>query len=190
MRVFQAVSLGAAAVILTGSVATAQSLADVAARERERRKGKLQGAAKVIDEEELRKAGGNVASPAATDAGTGTTGTSTAATTPGQGDTAAGATTAGATPPAKAADEKSPEQIKAEETAAWRQKLDLARKQVAVYQDLMRALQADLNDMSGGVYTPRRAAAQTNLEKTQGELAATQQTITDLEAEGRRNGYN
>ena len=182
MRVFQAVSLGAAAVILTGSVATAQSLADVAAREREKRKGKPQGTTKVIDEEELRKAGGNVSSPAATDAGTGTASTTT---TPGQGDAAAGAKA-----PAKAGDEKSPEQIKAEQMAAWRQKLDLARKQVAVYQDLLKALQADLNDMSGGVYTPRRAAAQNNLEKTQGELATTQQTIADLEAEGRRNGYN
>lgn len=179
MRVFQAVSLGAAAVILTGSVATAQSLADVAAREREKRKGKPQGTTKVIDEEELRKAGGNVSSPAATDAGTGTASTTT---TPGQGDAAKA--------PAKAGDEKSPEQLKAEQMAAWRQKLDLARKQVVVYQDLLKALQADLNDMSGGVYTPRRAAAQNNLEKTQGELATTQQTIADLEAEGRRNGYN
>jgi hypothetical protein len=184
MRVFQAVSLGAAAVILTGSVATAQSLADAAAREREKRKGKTQGTAKVINEEELRKAGGTVASPAATEAGTVSTGaTSTTATTPGQGDAAAGAK-------APAADEKSPDQIKAEQMAAWRQKLDLARKQVAVYQDLIKALQADLNDMSGGVYTPRRAAAQTNLEKTQGELSVTQQTVADLEAEGRRNGFN
>lgn len=185
MRVLQAVSLGAAAVILTGSVATAQSLADAAARERAKRKGKPQGAAKVIDEEELRKAGGNVASPAATDTGTGTTSaSSTTAATPGQADAA------GAKPPAKAADEKSPEQIKAEQMAAWRQKLDLARKQVGVYQELIKALQSDLNDMSGGVYTPRRASAQTNLEKTQNELAAAQQTVADLEAEGKRNGYN
>jgi hypothetical protein len=182
MRIFQAVSLGAAAVILTGSVATAQSLADAAAREREKRKGKTQGTTKVINEEELRKAGGNVASPAATDAGTGSTGT---ASTTATNDAAAGAK-----PPAKAADEKSPDQIKAEAMAAWRQKLDLARKQVGVYQDLIKALQSDLNDMSGGVYTPRRASAQTNLEKTQGELAATQQTVADLEAEGKRNGYN
>jgi hypothetical protein len=184
MRVFQAVSLGAAAVILTASAATAQGLADAAAREREKRKGKAQGSAKVITEEELRKAGGNVSSPAATDGGTGTSGTSTTGTTPGQGDA-----TAGAKPPAKAADEKSPEQIKAEQTAVWRQKLDLARKQVGVYQDLIKALQSDLNDMSGGVYTPRRAAAQTNLEQTQKELLAAQQTVADLEAEGQRNGY-
>jgi hypothetical protein len=177
MRVLQAVSLGAVAVILAGSVATAQSLADAAARERAKRKGKTQGSTKVIDEEELRKAGGNVASPAATDGGTGTA-------APGQGDG-----TAGAKPPAKATDEKSPAQIKAEQAAAWRQKLDLARKQVGVYQDLIRALQLDLNDMSGGVYTPRRAAAQTNLEKTQKELQAAQQTVADLEAEGQRNGY-
>jgi len=43
--------------------------------------------------------------------------------------------------------------------------------------------------MSGGVYTPRRASAQTNLEKTQRELQAAQQTVADLEAEGARNGY-
>lgn len=183
MRVLQAVSLGAAAVILTGSVASAQSLADAAARERERRKAKPQGSTKVINEEELRKAGGNVASPAATDTA-GSTGTSsTTATTPGQADAA------GAKPAAKG-DEKSPEQIKAEQMAAWRQKLDLARKQVGVYQDLIKAVQADLNDMSGGVYTPRRAAAQTNLEKTQGELTVAQQNVADLEAEGKRNGFN
>ena len=174
MRVFQAVSLGAAAVILTGSAATAQGLADAAAREREKRKGKTHGSAKVITEEELRKAGGNVASPAATETGT---------STPGPGDAA------GAKPPAKATDEKSPDQLKAEQTAAWRAKLDLARKQVVVYQDLIKALQSDLNDMSGGVYTPRRASAQANLEKTQSELLAAQQTVADLEAEGRRNGY-
>src|SRR5207344_2883250 len=93
MRILQAVSLGAAALILTGSVASAQSLADAAAREREKRKGKSQGSVKVIDEEELRKAGGNVASPAATDTGTATSSTATA---PAQGDAAAGAK-----PPAK-----------------------------------------------------------------------------------------
>ncbi len=178
MRVLQAVSLGAAAVILTGSVAAAQGLADAAAREREKRKGKPHSSAKVITEEELRKAGGNVASPAATDTGASTTGA-----TPGQD------ANAGAKPAGKATDEKSPEQIKAEQTAAWRQKLDLARKQVGVYQDLIKALQSDLNDMSGGVYTPRRASAQTNLEKTQRELLAAQQTVADLEAEGQRNGY-
>ncbi len=171
-------SLGAAAVILTGSVAAAQGLADAAAREREKRKGKPHSSAKVITEEELRKAGGNVASPAATDTGASTTGA-----TPGQD------ANAGAKPAGKATDEKSPEQIKAEQTAAWRQKLDLARKQVGVYQDLIKALQSDLNDMSGGVYTPRRASAQTNLEKTQRELLAAQQTVADLEAEGQRNGY-
>ena len=176
MRVLQAVSLGAAALILTGSAATAQGLADAAAREREKRKGKTHGSAKVITEEELRKAGGNVASPAATETGT---------STPGPGDA-----TAGAKPPAKATDEKSPDQLKAEQTAAWRAKLDLARKQVVVYQDLIKALQSDLNDMSGGVYTPRRASAQANLEKTQRELLAAQQTVADLEAEGRRNGYS
>ena len=184
MRMLQAVSLGAAAVMLTGTVATAQSLADAAAREREKRKGKTQGSAKVINEEELRKAGGNVSSPAATEGTTGTTTAATTGTTPGQADAA------GAKPAAKGADEKSPEQIKAEQNAAWRAKIDLARKQVGVYQDLIKALQADLNDMSGGVYTPRRASAQANLEKTQGELAAAQQSVADLEAEGRKNGYN
>jgi hypothetical protein len=125
-----------------------------------------------------------VASPAATDTGTtNATGASTTGATPGQD------ANAGAKPAGKGTDEKSPEQIKTEQMAAWRQKLDLARKQVGVYQDLIKALQSDLNDMSGGVYTPRRASAQTNLEKTQRELLVAQQTVADLEAEGARNGY-
>jgi hypothetical protein len=175
MRVLHAATLVAAAAVLSGSVASAQGLAEAAAREKEKRKGKT-GSAKVITEEDLRKAGGSSANiPVASS------------------DTADAKADPNAKPdaakPAAKGDEKSEEQIKAEQAAAWKKKLEQAQKEATVYEDLIKALQLSLNDTSGGVYTPRRAAEQARLEGAQKSLADTRQKVADLEAEGRQKGY-
>jgi hypothetical protein len=173
MRVLRAVTLVAAAALLFGAVASAQSLADAAARERAKRKSKPTGVVKVITEEELRNSGGAVSNP-------GATGAESAPAAAGDAKPAAGD---------KATPEKAEEDAKAEQSAAWKARVETQRKEIALYQDLIKALQIDLDDTSGGVFTPRRASTQTRLEEAQRSLAASQQKMADLEIEGRKNGY-
>ena len=66
---------------------------------------------------------------------------------------------------------------------------ELLGKEAAVYQDVIDKLQAELNDISGGVYNPARAAKMSFQEENKVLLAQTQGRIATLEEEGRRNSY-
>jgi len=83
---------------------------------------------------------------------------------------------------------KAVEDPKAKAQEAWRQQLDKARKEEAVYKDIVDKTQLQLNDTSG-MYTPGYAAAVTYLEDNKKKLAEVQARIATLEEEGRRNLY-
>ena len=173
MRVLHAATLVAAAAILTGPVASAQSLGEAAARERAKKKGKTEPA-KVFTDDDLRSAGGIANVPAAVDA------PADGQAKPAEGEKAG---------QAKKEKEKSPDELQAEQQAAWRKKVDHIQSEVNRIRQMVAAIQADLNDTSGGVYTPRRATLQTRLDEAQKNLADGEQTLANLQEEGRRNGY-
>jgi hypothetical protein len=170
MRVLQAVAVVVATLLLAAPAASAQSLGEVAAREKAKRKGKEPG--KVFTEDDLRRAGGVVSAP-----GGSSTTEPEAAPAPGEapsGEPAEPGAAAGQAAPSPP--EKTEDEIRAEQQEAWQARLD-------------DATQFDLNDTSGGVFTPRRAQLQQRLEEAQQRLAAAQQKVADLEEEGRRNRF-
>ena len=175
MRVLHAATLVAAAAILTGPVASAQSLGEAAAREKAKRKGKPEPS-KVFTDDDLRSAGGVANVPAAVDAPASADGQAK----PAEGEKAG---------QAKKEKEKSPDELQAEQQAAWRKKVDHAQSEVNRIRQIVSDMQRDLNDTSGGVYTPRRANLQTRLDEAQKNLATAEQMLADAQDEGRRNGY-
>jgi len=161
----------AAAAFLAGPVAAAQSRGEAAAKEKAKRKGKSEPS-KVFTDDDLRSAGGIANVPAAVDA-----------PADGQAKPAEGAKAGQATK------EKTPDEIQAEQQAAWRKKVDHAQSEVNRIRQIVSDMQRDLNDTSGGVYTPRRANLQTRLDEAQKNLATAEQMLADAQDEGRRNGY-
>jgi hypothetical protein len=169
MRVFYAAALATVVLFLAPSPSPGQSLAEAAAKEKERRKAAQKG--KSFTDDDLRGRGGAVSM--------GTEGVP-------EGDPAAKPAEAGK-PKEK---QKTEDETRAEQTAAWRKKLDEANKKVAVLQDTVSKIQLDLNDMSGGVYSSRRATLIALLEDTKKQLAEAQQSVADLEVEGRRGSMS
>jgi hypothetical protein len=155
-------------------MAHAQSLGAASAKEKQRRKGKEP--AKVITEEDLRRAGGVVSSPGQV--------ADTPAAAPVAPD---GAPAEGEA--ARAAKPKTEEQQKAEQAAAWRKRLADAQQKVDRARAAVAFVQSDLADTSSGYYTSRRAAAANALPVRQQELAAAEQELQAVQDEGRRNGY-
>lgn len=178
----------AAAALLFASYASAQGLGDVAAREKEKRtEEKTEGKkpSKVYTQADL---GASVAPSGAPDAAVGdetAEGTSGEAGASGEGtEGKPGAEGASA----DKASAKEDEQKKLAEER-WHRRLDTARKEEQAYREVIDKLQLELNDMSGGVYNPGRAAKISFLEENQKLLAQAQGKISALEEEGRRNGY-
>lgn len=176
MRDVRPVLAALAAVLCAGALAGAQSLGEVAAKEKERREKERQkhGTAKVLTEDDLRGGGKGTFSNAG----------STAAS---DGEAAKEAPAAeGAKPAAK---EKSDDEVKAEQQAAWHKRLDDANAQVTALTARVTELQTALNDVSGDLYNAGRTNTMNELAKARAELAAAQQSLSDLEEEGRRNRF-
>lgn len=180
MRLPLAAAFVALAVGLASAPVAAQSLGEVAARERAKREkaareGKARPPAKVITEDELRgrMGSGTLSQPAADTTATGAPTPAAPAATPGQ----------------PAAPEKTEDELQAERQADWRQKLQTARADVATLRARRDQIQVALNDMSVSIYGPNRASIVNQLEQTKTQLTATEQTVANLEEEGRRNRY-
>ena len=197
MRVVHAAALTAAALVLA-SVASAQGLGDAAARERNKRKAEPAKPAKVYTEGDIGRsmapvvpdlpvtAEGEEAAPAEGQPVTeGEPAPEGAPAVEGQ----APAEGAPAVSEADAERAKAEEEARAKKEADWRKRMDQARKEAAVYQDVIDKLQAELNDISGGVYNPARAAKMSFQEENKVLLAQAQGRIATLEEEGRRNNY-
>ncbi|MCG6920258.1 MAG: hypothetical protein LJF15_04110 [Acidobacteria bacterium] len=159
--------------LLLASFASAQGLGDVATQEKEKRKAAPKTESKVYTENDLGPSVAPVGVPSSlpTDSEA-----SADEGEEGDGEDAEAAA---------AADEQ-----RAQAEAAWRKKLERAQKEQEVYQDVIDRLQQELNDISGGVNTPARAAKIAFLEENKQLLAEARERVATLEAEGRANGYH
>jgi molecular chaperone GrpE (heat shock protein) len=158
----------------------AQSVGEVAAKERERRAKLHQGkpASKVITEEDLRSGGrprgGTISNPAATEE-------------PAADPKAAPAPSApGAAPAPK---EKSEDELRAQRQQEWRDRMQRAQADVQTLSQRAEQLQVRVNDATGNVYSATRTNLLNELETTKTLLAAARQGLSSLEDEGRRSGY-
>jgi hypothetical protein len=174
MRLVHAAALTVAALLLA-SAASAQGLGAAAAKEKEKRKAASAKPAKVYTEGDI----GRAMAPVST------------ADLPATADEAAAkAKTEGTAAPAAATDaEKEAAEARAKAEADWRKRLDQARKEEAVYKDVIDKLQLELNDTTGGFYNPGRAAKIAFQDENKQKLAEVQGRITALEEEGRRSNY-
>ncbi len=161
-----------AALLLVAAASPAQSLSDAAAKEKARRKT-VTAPGKVITDEELRTGGGTVSSP----------GQPAATPSPSPSPGAAGAAKKDG-PKEKTADE-----LSAEAQADWRKRMAEATQEAATRRERVNQIQLALNDTSGGTFTPRRAALQTQLEQAQKDAATADQKVATLVEEGRRQGW-
>ena len=152
------------------------SLGEVAAREKNKKRGKP------ITEDDLRnrRSGGTVSQPN----GEGGSATATAAS-PAPG--AAGEKKEGD----KAAAAKPPTEDEAFQAGqkAWQEKLTAAQSDVTNWTGEVARIQAALNDNTGPMYGPGRASRVDSLESAKRQLAAAQTTVENLQEEGRRNRY-
>ena len=172
MRPWLAVAVAAAAVAVFALPSSAQSLAEVAAKSKKKESGKP---AKVYTEADLRGRAGASGSmsqmegPAATSA-------------------APAAAAAGAVPPA-GQKPKSEEEERAEKQAEWRDRLQKAEADVTRISDEVNRAQTALNDISGPLYGGTRSGLLTRVEEGKRQLAIAQQTVLDIQEEGRRARY-
>jgi hypothetical protein len=169
MRGFLVAAVAAVGLLLA-SFASAQGLGDVATQEKEKRKTAPGSDSKVYTESDLGQSVAPVGAPSLP--------VSAEEASSEEGEEAAGDETG-----------ESEEDQRAKAEAAWRGKLDRARQEEDVYRDLIDRLQLELNDLSGGVNTPSRAAKIAFLDENKQLLAETQQRVGALEAEGRANNY-
>lgn len=153
------------------SGASAQSLAEIAAQQKEKRKGKP---AKVFTEDDLKRG----TSPRTTpdDAGA-------------VGGEAPAAPAPGAAPTSEQGASKSEDELRAEAEKAWRDKLQKSRDTAAQLTAEVDRLQTSLNDLAQPLYGSTRTNRMAALDKAKQQLATAQQSIVDLEEQGRRSGY-
>jgi len=159
----------AAALLAFPTAASAQSLGEAAEKAKRERKGKT----KVITESDLRRAG---TEPPVTSAET--TEAVDSKETPKEGAAAAA--------PAK---EKTEEELRAEAETQWRERVQKAEADVTRLRDEASQLQTALNDISQNLYGATRTGMLNRLEAINKELAAAQQSVSDLQEEGRRSRY-
>jgi DNA repair exonuclease SbcCD ATPase subunit len=177
MRIVSIAAVVLATLALAERPVAAQGLADAAAKEKERRRAS-QAKAKVYTESDLGR-GGSASSVPDSDA---------AAPAPGAAAKDAPAKDA-ATPTGQSAKkEKTPDELRAEQEKAWREKLQQANDNVGKLGARVEALQRAVNDISS-LYGSSRTAQLNELEQTQKQLADAKQALADLEDEGRRSGY-
>ncbi len=163
----------AAVGMLLASFASAQGLGDVATQEKEKRKAAPKTQGKVYTESDLGPSVASVGVPTSL---------------PAEGEASSDEGEEGAEGEGGDAQESADEQ-RAQAEAAWRTKLERAQKEQEVYRDVIDRIQLELNDISGGVNTPARAAKIAFLEENQQLLVEAQERVAALEAEGRANGY-
>jgi hypothetical protein len=168
MRMLSVAALVAAALVALPAVSGAQSLAEIAAREKERRKN--QKPAKVYTENDVRRGAGELGEAAAV---------------PPPAETGAKAEGAAAAP---AKPEKSDEEKKAEQQKAWRERLKKTTEDVTRLGAEVDRLQAAA-DGNSNFFSATRTSLVSQLDQAKVQLEQAKQTLSELEEEGRRNLY-
>ena len=168
-----AIALSAAALLSAPALSQEQeqSVVELAAKEKERRKKTPRGT--TYTEEDLRRAGRRAGDEPAADA------------SEPQAQTAGAAAQAGAgqTP------EKTEEEIRSEEQDAWREKLQKANEEAAALRERIDMLQRSLNDLTQNLYSAGRLNMMSRLEQAKQDLAAAERKIEELEVEGVQKRY-
>jgi hypothetical protein len=165
---FRAAAWVVISLFLVPAVVAAQSLADAAAKEKEKKKA---ATAKVYTEDDLKRAGASGVYSAPE----------------GQPSPDASAKPDSKDPKA-VVKEKSDDEAKAEKQAAWHKQLEKAQADVTATQKAIDDIQAALGQ-SQSYYSPSRGKAVADLDAAKAKLAQAQQAVSDLEEEGRRNGF-
>lgn len=172
MRILPIAAFTALAIAAVPTLAPSQSLGEVAAKEKEKKKNKPKGT--VYSEDDVKRAG---------------TKSGTFSTPQGPADSAdAPKTDATATADGKKG-EKSEEDAKQERATAWRKRLDKAHEEVSRLQKAVDDISASLGQ-STSYYTPSRAKAMSDLDDAKAKLAQATQAVAELEDEGRRQGLH
>lgn len=166
-------AVAALAVAALAAPSPAQSLAEVAARTK-KKEDKTAKPAKVYTESDLR-GGGGAGSMSQME------GPGAVAASPAPGGAAAA--------PAAGEKAKSPDEERAEKQAAWRERLQAAEADVTRLTDEVNRVQIALNDLTGPLYGGNRAGLHTRYEDAKRQLGVAQQTVIDLQEEGRRARY-
>lgn len=167
-----------AALLLAPATSPGQSLAELAKKEKERRKA-TQGKGKTYTEDDLGKKGGRpnigVAEGSGSEAGAASSGTAAAPAASGSGE---GAGEAAAAPDDREA-----------RLAQWRQEIQKADEELGRRASELDSLQAaagqDLYNATVEVREQRRI----RVEEAERRLADARQKVERLEAEGRRNAF-
>jgi cell pole-organizing protein PopZ len=180
MRPWFAAAIAAAFAFAAVAPSSAQSLAEVAARTKKKQEEDkaAKPPAKVYTESDLhgRPGSGSMSQmdgPVAV----------AASPSPAPGAAAAGAATpAGAKP-------KTEDEERAEQQTEWRDRLQKAEADVTRISEEIERAQTALNDISGPLYGGTRAGLITRVEEGKRQLATAQQTVVDIQEEGRRARY-
>jgi chromosome segregation ATPase len=171
-----AAALLAAALLGLPQAASAQSLGEAAEKAKKERKGGSK--TKVITDTELRQAGaGRPEAPVTSSE----TATEAAPAAPAEG------AAPGTAVPAKA--EKTEDELRAEAEAKWRDRVKKAQEEVGRLNTEANTLQTNLNDLSQNLYGSNRTATMNRLDEVKKQLAVAQQSVADLEEEGRRSRF-
>jgi hypothetical protein len=174
MRVVNCAGLAIGALLLA-SVASAQGLGDVAAREKEKRKATpAEKPGKVYTESDLGSASSTAAAPVVEAA-------------PADAEKP-GTSAAGPAKPGNPDAEKAAAEAAAKAQEDWKNRLDQARTEQTNIQANIDRLQAVLAQGSG-MYSSGWTAAMANLEEAKKKLVDVQAKVAALEAEGRSAGY-
>jgi hypothetical protein len=163
-----------AVAVLAGSPVPAESLAEVAAKNKDKdKKGK------VYTEADLRgRPGAGSVSQPASDAAVAVPVTADAAKKP-----------EGAATGPEAEKPKTDEELKAEAQKAWQEKKAKAEADVTRLNNDIAKLQTALGDLTGPLYGGSRTGLLNRMDESKKQLAAAQQSVADLTDEGRRAGY-
>jgi hypothetical protein len=162
----------------TAAFLHAESLGEVAAREKEKRKGKKDG--KVITEEELLRAKGSGLSM--NDGSSPASAPASAPAKEGEAKDKDGKPVAAGEKGKEAPKEKTEEELKTERQKDWRTRLDKANADVAAAQKVVSEWEA-----TPGLFNNASATAQ--LAEARKRLTEQQSQVTALDEEGRRNGF-
>ncbi|HEV8253767.1 MAG TPA: hypothetical protein VGQ78_03360 [Vicinamibacteria bacterium] len=177
LRKLVVAAVAAAVLGLAPKPLVAQSLGEVAAKEKAKKQQQQQKKApKVLTEDDLRSAGAK--------------GTVSVASEPAAGEEAAKpATATGEQKPAAAKPEPTEEEKRAADEKEWRDKLQTAQAEVARLKTQVDKIQANLNDPNLSFYGSGRPQLMSQLEEAKKQLATSEQAVSDLQDAGRRSAF-
>jgi hypothetical protein len=164
----------AAVVLATPCVIRAQSLAEIAEQEKERRKA-AKKPAKTFTESDLKRGG-----PSTFNAQVGEASSAPAGAAP----------TASPSPDAGGAKPKSSDELRADQRAGMQKRIDEQKQLAEVVRKAKAQAELELGDVASMSVGTRRQALQKLVDDSNAELAKIQQAIAAIVEEGRRAGIS